>query len=545
MLCFARAQSATVFARHGRYFSNRLTRACSAVPTAGVGFGWHHQHLCAQFRTTAASETPLSCVLTHNSKPTPAACPLPAGPVCASLHPEEKPADCLTAARFPLLTLATKRVPMKARPAVERAKDFKEVMLGYSKEEAATEASRCLHCPKPRCVESCPCAINIPEYIAAIKAGDFNKAFSIITTTNPLIGSCGRVCPHYCEASCVRGISGEPLAINWLKRAASDYGDAKSLCASATGKKIAIVGSGPAGLVAAWHLSLAGHKCTIFEGKGVAGGMMALCIPPYRLPRDVLARDVDRIISLGVELKLNSPINDRHTIDDLLTKDGFDAVFLGIGTLKAKKLGIEGEDAAGVQHVIPFLESVNCGGSTSIGKKVAVVGAGYSALDAVRVAKRLGADSFIVYRRERGRMSASPEEVREAEEEGVTMLLLVTPSKIVVKDGRVAGLECIRQQLGAADKYGRAVPRPIAGSNFVVDCDMVIQAIGQEPDTVGMPAELKRTRWGTFEVDEQTMATTKAKVWAAGDAVLGPKTIVDGVAATLKAVNAINAHLKQ
>eukprot|EP01105_Mastigella_eilhardi_P028472 TRINITY_DN93_c0_g1_i5.p1 TRINITY_DN93_c0_g1~~TRINITY_DN93_c0_g1_i5.p1 ORF type:complete len:1643 (-),score=495.73 TRINITY_DN93_c0_g1_i5:103-4890(-) len=458
-------------------------------------------------------------------------------------------APAATAAAAPAATAAKpnpmKRIPMKERPAVERAKDFNEVMQGYTKEEAIAEASRCLHCPKPRCVDGCPCAINIPEYIAAVKTGDFNKAFSIVTSRNPLIGSCGRVCPHFCEAKCIRGLKGEPLAIDWLKRAASDYGDAKNLCAPATGKKVAIVGSGPAGLVAAWHLALAGHKCTIFEGKGVAGGMMVLCIPPYRLPRDVLARDIERIKSLGVEIKLNSPINDQHSIDDLLTKDGFDAVFLGIGTLKPKKLGIEGEEAQGVEHVIPYLESVNVAGRKEIGKKVAVVGAGYSAMDAVRVARRLGSESFIVYRRERDQMPASKDEIHEAEEEGVVMHTLIAPHKIIVKDGKVAGLECIKQKLGAPDRSGRPAPEAIPGSNFVIDCDMVIQAISQEPDMVGISKEIKLSKWNTFEVDETTMATNKAKVWAAGDAVTGPKTIVEGVAATLKAVAAINAFLKQ
>ena len=436
------------------------------------------------------------------------------------------------------------RVPMKHRAANERSKDFKEVMLGYSKEEAMEEAKRCLGCKKPFCMEGCPCALPIPEYIAAIKNGDFNKAFEIITSRNPLISSCGRVCPHPCEAKCIRGKKGEPLAIDWLKRSAADFGDTKRMCAPATGKKVAIVGSGPAGLVAAWQLALAGHHVEIFEQKSVAGGMMGLCIPPYRLPRDALKRDIDRVLSIGVVLHLNHAIGPKHSVDDLLHKDGFNAVFLGIGTLRPKQLGIPGEELHGVEHVIPFLEGINVAGRTQIGKKVAVVGAGYSAMDAVRSARRLGSESFIIYRRMKEQMPASPEEVKEAEEEGVIMHQLVNPTKVIGKDGKVIGLECLKQKLGAPDRSGRPAPEAIPGSEFVIECDMVIQAISQEPETSGTPG-FKLSKWNTFEVDEKTMQTSVKGVWAAGDAVTGPKTIIDGVSDTLKAVKDMLEFLKQ
>lgn len=450
---------------------------------------------------------------------------------------QEKPA--------PVARRPEQRVPMPVRPAAERAKDFKEVMLGYSKEEAMEEAKRCFNCKSPLCVQGCPLALPIPQYIQAIKKGDFTEAFGIITARNPLIGSCGRVCPHMCEAKCIRGKKGEPLAIDWLKRAASDFADGKQAVAAPTGKRVAVVGSGPAGLVAAWHLALAGHKVTIFEAKKVGGGMMGLCIPPFRLPRDVLKRDIERVVSLGVELRLESPINSQHSVDDLLNKDGFNAVFLAIGTLKPKKLGIPNEEGPGVEHVIPFLESINVDGRTAIGKKVAVVGAGYSAVDAVRSAKRLGSDSFIVYRRMREQMPASAEEVKEAEEEGIVMHLLVNPTRIVRgADGRVIGIELQKQKLGAPDRSGRPAPEPIPGSEYVMECDMVIQAISQEPDMAGMPTDIKLSKWNTFEVNEKTMATSKKGVWAAGDAVTGSKTIVEGVADTLKAVNDINEYLK-
>ena len=434
---------------------------------------------------------------------------------------------------------------MRLRPAAERAHDFKEVALGYSKEEAMEESKRCLGCKKPMCVEGCPCAIPIPDYIAQIKAGNFNKAMEIVTARNPLISVCGRVCPHYCEAKCIRGKKGDPVSIEWLKRSAGDFGDAKHLAAPPTGKKVAIVGSGPAGLVAAWHLALAGHKVEIFEQKSVPGGMMGLCIPPYRLPRADLNKDIDRIKALGVELHLNSPINAAHSVDHLLTRDGFNAVFLAIGTLKPKKLGVNGEDLQGVEHVIPFLESINIDGRTAIGKKVAVVGAGFSAMDAVRSAKRLGSDAFIVYRRMKDQMPASPEEVHEAEEEGCEMHVLVNPVEILGANGKVTGIRLQQQKLGAPDRSGRPAPEAIPGSEFDVPCDMVIQAISQEPEadffgTTGF----KLSKWNTFEVDATTMATNKPGVWAAGDAVTGPKTIVEGVGDTLKAVTAMLEYLK-
>eukprot|EP01106_Pelomyxa_sp_JSP_P008561 TRINITY_DN2394_c0_g1_i12.p1 TRINITY_DN2394_c0_g1~~TRINITY_DN2394_c0_g1_i12.p1 ORF type:complete len:496 (+),score=188.04 TRINITY_DN2394_c0_g1_i12:269-1756(+) len=434
-----------------------------------------------------------------------------------------------------------KRVPMKVREPAERTKDFKEVALGYTKEEAMEEAKRCFNCRKPMCMEGCPCALPIPEYIAAIKAGDFNKAFGIITTKNPLIRSCGRVCPHMCEAKCIRGKKGEPLAIEWLKRAAGEFATPTAPTpATNTGKKVAIVGSGPAGLVAAWHLRLAGHAVTVFEQKGVAGGMMALCIPPYRLPRDALEADVARVKALGVEIRLNTRVD---SIDALFSQ-GYNAVFLGLGTLKPKKLGIPGEEAEGVEHVIPFLEAVNVAGRTKVGKKVAVVGAGFSAMDAVRTARRLGSEAFIVYRRMKEQMPASADEVKEAEEEGVVMHVLTNPTKVVVVDGKVAGLELQKQKLGAPDSSGRPAPEAIPGSEFTLACDMVIQAISQEPELGTLGASLKTTKWNTIDTDPATGKTSRAAVWAAGDAATGPKTIIEGVTGTMKAVASILEFLK-
>jgi pyruvate-ferredoxin/flavodoxin oxidoreductase len=440
-----------------------------------------------------------------------------------------------------------KRVPIAVRAPAERAKDMKEVVLGYTKDQAVAEAKRCLTCKKPFCKEGCPQALPIPEYIDAIAKGDFGKSFQLIMGRMPLIGICGRVCPHNCEARCIRGKKGEPLAIEALKRAASDYG-ALSLPAppAATGKRVAVVGSGPAGLAAAYYLAQQGHKVVIFEQKAVAGGMLSLCIPPYRLPREVVKADIDRVVSLGVEIRLNSPINAQHSVADLLSKDGFNAVFIGVGTLKPKSLGIAGEDAAGVEHVIPFLESIWLTGRTQIGKRVAVIGAGFSAMDAVRTAKRLGSEAFIVYRRQREQMPASPEEVHEAEEEGCTLHLLTNPTKVIVKDGKVAGIECQKQRLGAPDRSGRPAPEPIPGSEYTIECDMVIQAISQEPELAPLKdTGFKVSKWNTIEVDPATFATAVPGVWAAGDAVTGPKTIVEAVADAWKAAENIHATLSK
>jgi glutamate synthase (NADPH/NADH) small chain len=437
-----------------------------------------------------------------------------------------------------------KRTQVNICLPLDRVLDQREVVKGYTREQAIEEAKRCLKCKKPACVGSCPAGQDIGGYVQAIARGDFDEALRIIYERNPLPGCCGRVCAHKCEGTCVRGKKGEPIAIMHLKRAASDYGDIKKALPPSSGKKVAVVGSGPAGLAAAWHLALDGHKVTVFEQKPVAGGMMVMCIPPYRLPREVLAKDIRRITDLGVEIRLNAPIDQKHGVDELF-KEGYRAVFLGIGTLKPKTLGIPGEELEGVEHVIPFLESINLHGRKKIGKRVAVVGAGYSAMDAVRISRRLGSESFIVYRRMREQMPASKEEVHEAEEEGCTMNLLINPTRVIGKDGRVAGLECIRQELGPPDSSGRPAPVPVKGSEFTIDCDMLIQAISQEPDmSCFRPGEFRLTKWNTFEVDPGTFQTSKKGVWSAGDDVSGPKTITDAIGDAFKACENIKAYLK-
>jgi len=325
-----------------------------------------------------------------------------------------------------------------------------------------------------------------------------------------------------------------------LKRAASDFCSRPVPAAGKDiGKKVAIIGSGPAGLACAYHLRKAGVACTIFEQKAVAGGMMSLCIPSYRLPRDMLKADIDRILAMGAELKLNTTFGKDVKLEDLQKE--YDAVVLAIGSMKPKKLRIPGEDAKGVEHVIQFLESINIDKRKEIGKKVVVVGGGFSAMDAVRAARRLGSEATIVYRREREQMPATAEEVAEAEQEGVKLELLAQPVEILVKDGAVVGIKCLRMKLGAADKSGRPAPEPIPGSEFVIECDQVIQAISQESELAGVDA--KTSDWNSIEADANGR-TSLPKVWAAGDAVTGPKTIVEAVAAAIVATKDIIASFQ-
>lgn len=427
-------------------------------------------------------------------------------------HPIYKPGD------------VNHRIPASNVEAKKRVKSFKEVNLGYTEDEAQLEAQRCLSCKKPFCVPACPGHLPIPEYIAACKEGDFTKAYEIIANVHPFVHVCGRVCPHNCEFKCIRGKKGDPLSIMLLKRAAADFGKPPMItCEPATGKTVAVVGSGPAGLTAAYKLARHGHKVVIFEQKAHYGGMMSLCIPAYRLPRAALMEDVTRVLNLGCEMRLNSKVTDL----DALRKQ-YDAVFLGLGTLMPKRLNCPGDDAIGVEHVIPFLESVNLRGRREIGKKVAVIGAGFSAMDAVRVSRRLGSDASIIYRRTRDQMPATHDEVIEAEEEGVEMLTLVNPVEILTENGKVVGIKLQKQSLGENDASGRPTPVAIPGSEYVYKCDMVIAAISQVPDLTCFPS-VPVSKWGTIEVDDKFMVKNNPGVFSTGDCVTGPKSIIEGV----------------
>ena len=432
------------------------------------------------------------------------------------------------------------RTPVPQREANERVKDWDEVTLGLNKEDTKKEASRCLNCKKPQCVPTCPAHIDIPKFIQHVKNEEYNEAVQVILERMPLPNVCGRVCPHFCENKCVKAKKNGAVEIMEMKRSAITYADESKIkleCAPATGKKVAVVGSGPAGLTVAYLLALKGHQVTVYEQKHKLGGMMILCIPPYRLPRDKLYEDIDRIKRLGVEMKTNAKV---ENIVDL--KKEYDAVFAGIGTLKKKTLNVPGEDLQGVEHVIPFLESVNTHDRRDIGKKVAVVGAGFSAMDAVRVARRCGSEAFIVYRRSKNEMPASPEEVEEAEAEGVTMMTLCNPTKIIGdENGKVKAIECIKMELGEPDASGRRAPVPVPGSEFIVECDMVIQAISQAVETDCCDG-IELSKWKTLNVNEK-METNVEGIYSCGDCVTGPQSIVQAVGDAYIAAESMHEYL--
>jgi NADPH-dependent glutamate synthase beta subunit-like oxidoreductase len=442
----------------------------------------------------------------------------------------KKGVEKAAAEEAPLKVEPGKRVPHHPRAAEERVKDFEETVSGYTRREAMGESTRCLNCKKPRCKEACPAHVCIPDYMQAVKAGNFDEAFKIIMDQNPMIAACSRVCPHPCEQKCIRGMKTEPLSIQLIKRAADEFSTRPApACAAKTGKKVAVVGSGPAGLSFAFFMLRAGHAVTIYESKKVAGGMMAICIPSYRLPRENLKLDVERIVAMGAELKTGVTVGKDVTLEQL--RKDYDAVFVSIGTLKPRKLNIEGEDEAeGVQHVIPFLEGVNLEGKKpAAGKKVVVVGGGFSALDAARVARRCGCEATILYRRDRASMPAAEEEIVEAIEEGVKLEVLAAPLRIIAKDGKVSGIYCQRTKLGEKDASGRQTPIPVEGEDFEVQADIVIAAISQSAETAGFDG-LELDGAGNIKADEKGH-TNLPNVYAAGDCVYGPKTIVEAVAA--------------
>jgi len=397
------------------------------------------------------------------------------------------------------------------------------------------------------CQHTCPVELDIPGYISLIKEGKFVEAYCLIKQRNPLPAVCGRVCHHPCEFKCNRTQIDEPIAIRELRRFVADY--AFNLGVKYAPKikarkeeKVAIIGAGPAGLSAAWDLALEGYQVTIFEALPVAGGMLAVAIPEYRLPKDILSHEVQEIENLGVDIRLNTPVSD---VESLL-KDGYKAMFIATGAHKGDKMGIPGEDLGGVYDAIEFLREVNLGREVPVGRKVAIVGGGNSAVDSARVALRKGVEEVhILYRRERKDMPAIPEEIEAAEEEGINFHFLVAPTRILGNDGRVNGLECIRMELGEFDRSGRRTPSPIDGSEYVVDTDMVIEAVGQRPDTSFIKDNgIKMGRGGRVVADRRTLATGRKGIFAGGDAVTGPQTVIEAIAAGQRAASSIKRYLQ-
>jgi len=394
----------------------------------------------------------------------------------------------------------------------------------------------------PPCRSTCPASVDAPRYIRFISEGKFAEALAVVRERVPFPAVLGYVCAHPCEAECRRGTIDEPIAIRALKRFAFENDDGlwkkKSRVAPATGKRVAIVGSGPAGLTAGYYLAKLGHSATIFEALPEPGGMMRVGIPEYRLPRDILNAEIKEIENVGVEIKTNTRVDSPES----LLKQGYNAVFLAIGAHQCMRMGVEGEDSPGVKGCVPFLREVSLGEKIKVGDRVAVIGGGNAAIDSARTSLRLGAkEVVIIYRRTQAEMPASPEEIEGAIEEGVKIHFLAAPSRVTSQNGKV-NLECIRMKLGAVDASGRRRPEPIEGSEFTIDFDTIIAAIGQRPD-VPASFELPTGRGNTLQVDRDTLATGKEGIFAGGDAVIGAATVIEAIAAGRQVATSIDKYL--
>ncbi len=452
--------------------------------------------------------------------------------------------------------------PMPEQDPIVRAGNFDEVALGYSAETAIDEAKRCLNCREPRCRTGCPVSVRIPEFIAKVAEGDFDAAYEIITSTNSLPAVCGRVCPQekQCESKCVRGIKGESVAIGRLERFVADYHMNKKKKAAvkapeSNGHRIAIVGSGPAGLTCAGDLRKLGYDVTIFEAFHKSGGVLVYGIPQFRLPKEIVAAEIENLQAMGVKIVNNAIVGKSETVDELF-EDGFEAVFIGSGAGLPQFLHIPGENLLGVYSANELLTRVNLMKAyrddydTPIKRfgRVAVVGAGNVAMDAARVAKRLGAEHvYICYRRGRDELPARLEEVEHAEAEGIEFNLLNNPVAIHGgEDGHVTGIELVRQELGEPDEKGRRRPVPVAGSEFDLPVDTVVIAIGTSPNPLikSTTEGLEVNRRGGIVVTEEGL-TSRAGVYAGGDAVTGAATVISAMGAGKTAAKAIAAALLQ
>ena len=453
------------------------------------------------------------------------------------------------------------RVPVREQAPEVRAKNFEEVCLGYNKEEAMEEASRCLNCKNARCITGCPVNINIPAFIAEVKEGNFEKASQVIGESSALPAVCGRVCPQesQCEGKCILGIKGEPVSIGKLERFTADWARENNIAPipakEKKGKKVAVIGSGPAGLTCAGDLAKMGYDVKIFEALHEAGGVLVYGIPEFRLPKQtVVAHEVENVKKLGVEIETNVIIGKSITIDELINEEGYDAVFIGSGAGLPKFMGIPGEQANGVFSANEFLTRNNLMKAfrddydTPIhqGKKVAVIGGGNVAMDAARTALRLGAETYIVYRRSEQELPARVEEVHHAKEEGIQFHLLRNPKEILVdENGWVKGLRVIKMELGEPDESGRRRPVEVPGSEYDLDVDTVIMALGTSPNPLisSTTKGLDVNKWQCIIADENNGATTKEGVYAGGDAVTGAATVILAMGAGKAAAKGIDEYL--
>ncbi len=453
------------------------------------------------------------------------------------------------------------RVPVREQDPQARATNFEEVCYGYNFEEAALEASRCLNCPKPRCVGSCPVHIDIPGFIHHVAGGDLAAAAATIAADSSLPSVCGRVCPQesQCEGSCVLGIKSEPVAIGKLERYVGDWAiehaaELPKPEITPNGRKVAVVGSGPAGLACASDLARLGYQVKIFEALHDVGGVLVYGIPEFRLPKErIVAREVEAVKRLGVEIETDVIVGRTLTVDDLLDREGYDAVFVGSGAGLPRFMGIEGENLNGVFSANEFLTRANLMHAydddydTPIypGRKAVIVGGGNVAMDAVRTAKRLGAEAVIVYRRSEAELPARVEEVHHAKQEGIEFRMLTNPVRVIADEkGNVAGIECVEMELGEPDESGRRSPIVKEGSNFTIDCDVVIMALGTSPNPLikSTTKGLDTNRRGCIVADEEGR-TTRPGVFAGGDAVTGAATVILAMGAGRRAAKAIDAYI--
>jgi glutamate synthase (NADPH/NADH) small chain len=455
------------------------------------------------------------------------------------------------------------RQTMPTQDAEVRARNFNEVALGFPEETALLESLRCLQCKRPKCVEGCPVEVNIPGFIERLREGDMPGAVRSLKGDNSLPAICGRVCPQetQCEALCVLGKKQEPVAIGRLERYVADWDLAHPSpppqVPPSSAKKVAVIGSGPAGLTCAGDLARYGHQVTIFESLHAPGGVLIYGIPEFRLPKHIVHAEVDYVRSLGVEVRLNMVIGKTYTLNELLNEQAYDAIFLGTGAGLPMFMHIPGENYNGVYSANEFLTRVNLMKAylfpdwdtpVKVGSRVAVIGAGNVAMDAARCAKRLGAEEVhIVYRRSPEEVPARAEEVHHAEEEGIIFDFLTNPVEVYGdQKGWVRGMRCIRMKLGEPDASGRRRPLPIEGSEFDMNMDMVVMALGTRPNPLVFTESggLERTRWGTVMADEQTGKTTKDRVWAGGDIVTGAATVISAMGAGKRSAADIDRFLR-
>ena len=454
-----------------------------------------------------------------------------------------------------------KKVPVREQDAKVRATNFEEVCLGYDQEEAMEEAARCLNCKNARCIQGCPVSINIPGFIEKVKEGDFAGAYQVIGQSSALPAVCGRVCPQetQCEGQCIRGIKGDAVSIGKLERFVADWAGRQGIrpegAKEKKGKKVAVIGSGPAGLTCAGDLAKMGYDVTIFEALHEPGGVLVYGIPEFRLPKEeVVKKEIENVKSLGVSIETNVIVGKSVTIDELLNEEGYSAVFIGSGAGLPKFMGIPGENANGVYSANEYLTRSNLmkafqkDSATPImeSKKVAVIGGGNVAMDAARTALRLGAEVHIVYRRSEEELPARAEEVHHAKEEGIIFDLLTNPTEILEDEkGWVRGMTCIRMELGEPDASGRRRPVEVPGSEFTLELDTVIMALGTSPNPLisSTTEGLDTNKWKCIVADETNGKTTKEGVYAGGDAVTGAATVILAMGAGKAGAKGIDEYL--